>query len=122
MADQLRITCLLAGANLSAKQWTPVKLASTAGEVVSATATTDVIFGILLNDPADGEPADVCVGGECFAISGTSAADWGTLMSANSTGVINVSAGAGSVIGYALQDTTTKGDKIKIFVRPHWNY
>ncbi len=120
--DQIRIGGLLAYASLAAKQWCPVKLASTAGYIVQATATTDVILGIVQNDPGAGEPADVCAFGECFAIAGTAATDYGTLLSANTTGVTNVNAGAGGVIGYSMQTTTTKGDKIKIFVRGNWNY
>ena len=50
---------LLAGADLSAYQYRPVKLASTAGEVVAATAVTDVVVGILQNDPTDGQAASI---------------------------------------------------------------
>ena len=64
---------LLAGADLSAYQYRPVKLASTAGEVVAATANTDAVVGILQNDPTDGQAASVAgVGSLTIAKSGTS--------------------------------------------------
>jgi len=105
---------LLAGANLSAKQYCPVKLATTAGEVVQATATTDVIIGILQNDPADGEPADVAVLGVAKAYMGTSNAAIGEFMSANSTGAID--AAAGNLNGVIIDTNTAKGDISRVLL------
>ena len=110
--DYIRLTGLTATATLAAKQWTPVRLASTAGQVIVATATTHLIIGIVQNDPAAGEAADVCAIGECYAIAGTSTITPGLSLSANSTGVVNVT--AGKIVGKALQASAAKGDKIKI--------
>jgi hypothetical protein len=109
---------LLAGATLSSSQYLPVKLASTAGEVVRATATTDIIIGILQNDPADGEPAIVAVSGVCKAATGTANAAIGEYVSANSTGAIDVS--AGNVCGTFIDTATTKGDIVRVLLTgPH---
>ena len=54
---------LTADADLSAKQYTFVKLTSTG--VASCAATTDIPYGILQNTPKAGSPADV----QCNGIS-----------------------------------------------------
>jgi hypothetical protein len=112
--DYVTIPGLLAGANLSASQYMPVKLASTAGEVVRATATTDVIIGVLQNDPADGEAAEVAVLGVCKAYTGTSNVAIGEFLSANSTGCID--AAAGNLNGTFIDACTAKGDIIRVLL------
>ena len=57
--DSLHIPGLLAGADLSSSQFLAVKLASTAKEVITVNASTDAAIGILQNNPADGEEAEV---------------------------------------------------------------
>ena len=66
----LQIPGLLAGASLASNQFYVVKMASTAGEVVAVNATTDAAFGILLNDPADGEAAQIAISGSVKAKAG----------------------------------------------------
>lgn len=56
------IKTVLAGADLSAKQYYAVKLSS--GEAVVCDGVTDLPFGILQNAPASGEMAEVLVLGE----------------------------------------------------------
>ena len=63
---------LTAGADLSSKQYHAVKAASTAGQVISVDATSDLATGILQNDPASGEEAAVAVGGLAKGKAGTS--------------------------------------------------
>lgn len=78
---------LVAGADLSAKQYLAVKMASTAGQVIVCAATTDVPLGILQNDPVAGEPAEVAYCGVVkakFAASVTA----GKLATINTTGQI----------------------------------
>ena len=48
---------LIAGADLSAKQYYFVKLGSTEGEVILPTAANDRPYGVLQNAPKDGEEA-----------------------------------------------------------------
>lgn len=54
----------IAGGNLSAKQYYGVKLSGDRTAVIFA-ANTDVPVGVLLNAPASGEEALVCVVGRC---------------------------------------------------------
>lgn len=112
--DYITLPGLKASATLAAKQYTPVKLASTAGEVISATATTDLIIGIVQNDPAAGEAAEVAALGVCKAVAGTSTITRGEALSANSTGVID--AVAGKVIGVALNAPSAKGNIISVLL------
>ena len=119
--NQFLIPGLLAGADLSAKQWHPVKLASTANEVVSAIDTTDILIGILQNDPADGEPAMVAAGGISRAIAGLTDIAIGDILSANSSGVMDTSGGTDNdefMVGIAIEASAAVGDHIQILVTP----
>jgi hypothetical protein len=53
---------LVAGADLSAKQYTFVKLNSS-GEAIAAAAATDIPIGVLQNAPTSGQEAEVLVVG-----------------------------------------------------------
>lgn len=119
--DQIIIPGLLAGADLSAKQWHCVKFASTANEVISAIQTSDAVIGILQNDPADGETANVCVLGVSRAIAGTSLITVGEFLGANSSGVYDTSGGTAAAeyyVGRALEAAGATGDFITILVSP----
>lgn len=59
---QQRLPGLVAGADLSAKQFYFVKL-SAAFTVVACSAVTDIPIGVLQNDPTSGQEASVCVFG-----------------------------------------------------------
>lgn len=59
--DSQVVVSFTAGADLSAKQYNFVKISGTG--VVIVAADTDVPIGVLLNDPASGETAAVCVSG-----------------------------------------------------------
>ena len=63
LSDSQVVLSIPAGADLSAKQYTFVKISGTG--VVAVAADTDVPIGILLNDPASGETAAVAVSGIC---------------------------------------------------------
>lgn len=65
MATEQALTkiTLVAGADLSAKQFTFVTYTAAAG-VTSPTAITDPIVGVLLNTPKQGEAAEIAIGGE----------------------------------------------------------
>ena len=119
---------LLAGADLSAWQYKPVRMCSTAGEVNkvvgSATGTTAGIVGILHNDPADGEEALVADGGVSIGVCGTGAGvtqaqvHAGAALSANSTGLIVTTLANTAIVGYALEAATASGDEISVALRP----
>src|SRR5512145_140025 len=111
--EYITIPGLVAGASLAAKQYTPVLLSSTAARtVLSSTVTTRPTIGILMNDPASGEEAEVAVLGVVKAVAGTSTITRGLSLSANTTGVINVT--AGKIFAVAIDAPSAKGDLIMI--------
>lgn len=109
MATQEGLVCitLVAGADLSAKQFYGVKVNSSGQAVLAALG--EMCIGILQNKPASGEPATVAIAGKSKAIFGASTAiglavktDANGKFIAASAGVVNTSdAGAASdpVIG-----------------------
>jgi hypothetical protein len=65
---------LVAGADLSAKQYNFVKLNSS-GQVIAVAAATDLPIGILQNAPTSGQEAEVLIsGGSKLVLGGTVAA------------------------------------------------
>lgn len=87
---------LVAGANLSAKQYNFVKL-NASGQAVAVAANTDLPIGILQNAPESGQEAEVLIsGGSKLVLGGTVAA----------AAVVGTSAaGAGVAIAHGT-DTT----------------
>jgi len=115
--EYITLPGLLAGANLSAKQYYCVKLASTAGEVVAVSASSDVAIGILQNEPADGEPAEVAVLGMCKAMVTPTDVAIGDILGPNSTGLLSdTSTDNGRVVGMAIDASTAAGDIIRVFL------
>lgn len=111
--DYITIPGLVAGASLAAKQYTPVKLSSTAARtVLSATTTAHVVIGVLMNDPASGEEAEVATLGVVKCVAGTSTITRGLSLSCNSTGAVNVT--AGKIFGIAIDAPTAVGDLIMV--------
>ena len=78
---------VVAGADLSAKQFHVVKIASTAGQVVlNGTSVFSANFcGILMNKPASGEEAEVAIDGVCKMIVATSTIVAGDGIGCNTT-------------------------------------
>ena len=85
----------VAGADLSALQYTFVKL-STTDTVVTCTAATDIPIGVLQNAPTSGQEAEVLI------VGGTKLAAGATIAIGNILGT--TSAGAASVL--TVSDTT----------------
>ena len=112
-----QITGFLAGADLSSSQYKPVKLASTAGEVVAATAADKAAISIIQNDPADGEAALLPGPGDIAkAVAGANDIAAGEWVVANSSGVVDVT--TGFVIGIALEGSSAVGDYIRVLIQP----
>jgi len=107
---------LLAGEDLSSGQYKVVKFASTAGEVVAVSATTDAAIGIIQNDPGDGEAANVAgVGSKCLALAGTSDLAAGELVGYNTTGqVVDHTTDGRYIIGQALEASSAVGDIVEV--------
>jgi hypothetical protein len=60
---------LVAGADLSTKQYTFVKLDSS-GQAVAAAAATDIPIGVLQNAPTSGQEAEVLIVGGTKIVAG----------------------------------------------------
>lgn len=104
-----------AGADLRTFQYKAVKLNSS-GQVVAATAATDVIIGVLDNTPNTGELASVWVrsshGTFKIVLGGTVAVGDAVTANASSLGITTTTAG-NQIIGYAVQ-AGVSGDIIEV--------
>lgn len=108
-----QIPGLLAGASLAAAQYKPVVFASTAGEVIVATAAAGGVLSIVQNDPADGEPALLPGPGDiCKAVAGAADIAAGEFLAPNTSGVVDTT--TGYVIARALEASTAVGDLIRV--------
>lgn len=118
--DSLHIPGLLAGADLSSSQFLAVKLASTAKEVITVNASTDAAIGILQNNPADGEEAEVrFLGVSKMKMAATidAASDLGW----DSTGQGTARAQGGSrAFGRVIEASTTEGDLSTVLLTGYW--
>jgi hypothetical protein len=98
---------LVAGADLSAKQYTFVKLNSS-GQAIACAAATDLPIGILQNAPTSGQEAEVLVsGGSKLVLGGTVAAAGIVSNSSTGTGVAIVH--GTDTTKYALGQALTGG-------------
>jgi hypothetical protein len=75
---------LVAGADLSAKQYTFVKLDSS-GQAVAAAAATDIPVGVLQNAPTSGQEAEVLIVGGTKIVAGAAISE-GAQIGTGSTG------------------------------------
>lgn len=107
----------VAAASMAAQQYYVVRLASTAGQVaVGATAATDPLIGIVQNDPAAGEPAEVAVAGVCRAAAEASVGI-GAKLTVSSTGrVLATTTDKDEIIGIACQASGAAGDIITVLL------
>ena len=114
-----QITGLVAGADYSAAQYKAVKLASTAGQVVLATAADKAAISILQNDPASGAPALLPgVGDIAKAIAGANDIAIGDWLAPNSTSQLT-DVTTGFVVAIALEASSAVGDYIRVMINPH---
>lgn len=102
---------LLAGADLSSSQFKTVKFASTAGEVVAATSETSLIAGVLMNEPADGEAAEVACEGTVKVYMSSSISAGERLGVNSSAYAVQLGGTAGyTVLGMAIEASSTSGN------------
>ena len=97
-------------------QYKIVKAATTAGAVVLASAGSDKILGVLQNDPASGQEADVAVLGivKCLAEASVAAGDH---VAASTTGRAKTTTSANDhVLGIAIDASGAAGDLIRVVV------
>lgn len=111
-----------AGADLSAKQYFIVKLSS--GNVVLASAATDIILGVLQNKPKSGENADVTLAnaqGTVKVVAGGSISA-GNMVTADSAGKAVATTTVGNyILGMALEDADS-GDVFEVMPIAHRRY
>ena len=116
-----------AGADLSAKQFHIVKIASTAGQVVlnGTSVFAGNVVGVLMNKPASGEEAEVAIDGICKLIVATSTLVAGDVIGCNTTskGTDGGTTDNGSRLGKALEAAAAVNDIISILLNPGgWRY
>ena len=110
-SDYNTIPGLLAGADLSSSQYSIVKAASTAGEVVAATSSTSTILGVLMNEPADGEAAEVAYSGLVKVLMTTNISAGERLGVNSSAYACSLGGTAGyTVLGVAVEASSTSGN------------
>jgi len=98
-------------ASVAIAQYSSVKLASTAGQVKICSAIADECIGIVQNDPAAGEPAEVAFLGLAKALVEASVAA-GDFLGPSTTGRLYAVTGDNSaIVGYAVEGASaTAGD------------
>ena len=103
---------LVAGADLSTKQYTFVKLNS-AGEAIAAAAATDIPIGVLQNAPTSGQEAEVLVVGGTKVVAGAAIGE-GALVGTSSAGkAVALVAGTDTtkyVVGTLLTESAADGN------------
>ena len=104
-------------ASTAITQYSVVKHASTAGQVLAVSATTDFAIGVCQNDPATGEAALVAAGGEVIAIAGTSNLAVGEVVGFNSTArVVDHTTDNRRIIGQAMEASTAISDEVRVLL------
>lgn len=99
-------------------QFLAVKI-SGVGTVTVAAANSDVVHGILQNDPKSGQAANVAFGGISKAVAGAAITAGAVLMSDTSGRVITqTSPGTNPCLGQALDTSTAAGQVIRILIVP----
>lgn len=105
---------LVAAADLSAKQYTFVKL-NASGQVAAAAAATDIPIGVLQNAPTSGQEAEVLVVGGTKLVAGAAIGE-GALVGTSATGkAAALVAGTDTtkyVVGTLLTEAGADGDVV----------
>ena len=108
-----------AGGDLSGAQYKFVKIDNADGDVVICSATTDRPIGVLQNDPAEGEAAEVTiVGGTKLVAGGSASAGQPLFTSASATGATAAIGGAASTmyIAGAFIEDAAAGEVVTVVV------
>lgn len=109
---------LVAGADLSAKQFTFVKL-NASGEAIAAAAATDIPIGVLQNAPTSGVEAEVLVSGGTKIVAGAVIGE-GAQIGTSATGkAVALVAGTDTtkfVVGTLLTESAADGNIVTAVV------
>jgi hypothetical protein len=115
---------LVAGADLSAKQYTFVKINSS-GEAVAAAAATDIPVGVLQNAPTSGQEAEVLVVGGTKIVAGAAIADGAQIGTSSAGKAVALVAGTDTtkyVAGTLLTESAADGNIVTAVINcatPH---
>ena len=118
MAYEHLVFCFsgVAGADLSTKQYLPVKFNATGGLVV-AVAATDLVAGILQNKPKNGEAAEVMQLGISKVVASAAIAVAKQLVpAAADAGAVVDEAGVREVFGTSLTAATAAKELISVLL------
>ena len=108
---------LVATGDLSSSQYKIVIASSTAGAVkVGATAASDPILGVLMNDPTSGQAAEVACNG-IAKVQAELSVTFGADVTVSSTGRAKATTTDGDkVLGKALAASAAAGDLIPVLI------
>jgi len=115
---------LVAGADLSAKQYTFVKVNS-AGEAIAAAAATDIPVGVLQNAPIAGQEAEVLIVGGTKLVAGAAIAEGAQLGTTSAGKAAALVAGTDTtkyVVGTLLTESAADGNIVTAVINcanPH---
>ena len=105
---------LTASATLAAKQYSLVKAASTAGEVIVAAAATDDILGVFQNDAGADEPVSIGIGG-VLKVAAEASVNIGDWVTSSTTGRAKTTTTDGDVVlGHAIDASSAAGDIVRV--------
>ncbi len=111
-----KIGMLLAGADLSALQYTFVKASTAADDtVLGAAAATDKIIGVLQNKPTSGQVAEVLLTGISKMIVGSGGVTHGAEVTSDGAGKAILNALGQAKAGIALQ-TANAGETVSVLL------
>lgn len=115
---------LVAGADLSAKQYTFVKINSS-GEAVAAAAATDIPVGVLQNAPTSGQEAEVLIVGGTKIVAGAAIGDGAQIGTTSAGKAAALVAGTDTtkyVVGTLLTESAADGNIVTAVINcanPH---
>jgi hypothetical protein len=115
---------LVAGADLSAKQYTFVKVNSS-GEAIAAAAATDIPIGVLQNAPTSGQEAEVLIVGGTKIVAGAAIADGAQIGTTSAGKAAALVAGTDTtkyVVGTLLTESAADGNIVTAVINcanPH---
>jgi hypothetical protein len=99
---------MIAGADLSAAQFTFVKMNTTDSTVVAA-GNADAAFGVLINTPTSGSAATVVTHGRVSVTAGTGGLTAGALVGVDANGAGVVAATSDIVVGIVVDAAAAGG-------------
>ena len=113
--NQIKET-MIAGEDLSAAQFTFVKMNTTNNTVVAA-GNAEAAFGVLQNDPESGKAATVCTHGRTEIVAGTGGLTAGALVGVDANGAGVVAATSDIVVGIVVTAAAAAGKATNDFFR-----